>query len=139
MEVIADGQTIESLVSTLILVILSAIVALIKMYLDKFLETKKAELLPKIETEKLLLLEKNAMILVESAEQIYGKNVPSDKKLEYVLDILVKKFPGIDIDTIRAVIEASVLMYKNQRASLLEQKMQADKKQNTEVPKDIEK
>lgn len=122
METIASGNTIESLLSTLTLIVLSAMVGLIKMYLDKFMENKKAELLPKIETENLYLLEKNAMILVESAEQIYGKNVSGNKKLEYVLDILVKKFPGVDVDTIRAVIEASVLIYKRQYAWVLDQK-----------------
>lgn len=86
-------------------------------YLNIFEKRVDAEIRP----DQLFLVEQIASTLVGAAEQIFGIEGSNVQKKEYVLDLIVKQFPGLDKALLNSIIENAVLEYKKFREEILDE------------------
>lgn len=60
-----------------------------------------------------------ARIAVQAAEQLWASGtLPADERLNYVMDLLLAEFPGLDREKARMTIEAAVYWLKHVRPML---------------------
>lgn len=72
----------------------------------------KKKMLSELEPKELARIEYLVTLAVEAAEQIFGVEGSNDEKLDYVMGLITKQFPKLDIELVRAIIESVVFEYK---------------------------
>lgn len=86
-------------------------------YLEVFEKRVDAQIRP----DQLLLVEMIARTLVEAAEQIFGIEGSNAQKKEYVMNVILKQFPGLDKELLNSIIESAVLRYNEFRKEVLDE------------------
>lgn len=108
-------------IDVVLYIALFAFVVIVWQFGNKYLALLHKNIISNIEPKELVLAENIAYIAVQAAEQIFGIEGSNEQKLEYVLSLIEKRFPSLDKDIIRAIIESAVMEYKQFRKEIIEE------------------